>query len=806
MITPGSSLSKRSQRLLSEALKAGYVRVITLVCIILGLPGVGKILLKNLLLSKPPVPPALRSSTPCAEAPIRIEVRTVSGTRVRNERGKWKEVDDDGMLDVVATMILSVEPDQTKPLGPNRSSEAQGTSKQKPRKSEGVFSRIMNWITKRNEKEVATKRVTSQEKSVAVASVQIASPGSLEACQKAMKKIMEKLVERINKLRSGEQSASSINSLPVAIWVYFTDSGGQPQYHELLPLFVCSISSAICVTRLTDKLDEVQVVDYYQDGKKVGASQHSQLSAKDTIRCLVNTILSYSTQEEPPKIIMVGTHLDLLEKQLKQPILTPEAASGNTRATSDTQATSSGIETLEEKDKKLLEMLEPEFSDQLVYSSSDLKKLLFTVDALNPGKREESVAQSVRHSVEKSGAKEVEVPIWWYVLELLLQELAKELGRGVLSRAECLEMARLLNIEDDSFDAALEFLNKLNVIKYTPDVLPGVVFVDSQIPLSKVSELVQRSYKLRQPATSERSSTVSPVDGMWKLFRDQGVISEECLKDFPEHYVSDIFSKEHLSELLKSLLVFAEIPPPVEIQRTKRQKYYVMPALLETLLEAQLERHRVCSPSIATLIVRFPDRSRRAGVFCCFVVHLIKYYGWKLLLDSKEPLYRNCIKLQFLTSPPSTVTVIDSNTYIEVHVDITVEASASKYASATTIVRQAILNGIHAACVTLSYKETVPELTFLCPHTDHPEGTKQHTATLGPDREFWRCDLTPRLSGLLQTHHMIWFEGMINESFLIINCTLYDLWPQADPSKSPSCAPSSSSGGRAEATTGETLL
>ena len=113
MITPESSLSKRSQRLLSEALKAGYVRVITLVCIILGLPGVGRTLLKNLLLSKPPVPPALRSSTICAEAPIRIEVRTVSGTRVRNEQGKWKEVDDDRMLDVVATMILSVEPDQT---------------------------------------------------------------------------------------------------------------------------------------------------------------------------------------------------------------------------------------------------------------------------------------------------------------------------------------------------------------------------------------------------------------------------------------------------------------------------------------------------------------------------------------------------------------------------------------------------------------------------------------------------------------------------------------------------------------------
>ncbi|MCG8623199.1 MAG: hypothetical protein MJE68_14535, partial [Proteobacteria bacterium] len=133
-------------------------------------------------------------------------------------------------------------------------------------------------------------------------------------------------------------------------------------------------------------------------------------------------------------------------------------------------------------------------------------------------------------------------------------------------------------------------------------------------------------------------------------------------------------------------------------------------------------------------------------------------YGWKLLLDSKEPLYRNCIKLQFFINVPSTVTVIDSNTYIEVHVDITAQASSIEYASATTLVRQAILNGIHAACVALSYKETVPELTFLCPHTDHPEGTKQHTTTLGPKREFWRCDLTPKTTGLLKDYHLIWFK------------------------------------------------
>ena len=194
------------------------MKVMTLVCIILGLPGVGKTLLKNLLLSKPPIPPPLRTSTICAEAPVRIEIRTVTGTRVRNEQGKWKEVDDDGMLDVVATMIFSVESERI--VGESTASKA----KQKPRKSGSVFSKIVNWIAKRSEKDEATKKGSPQEKSVAVVSVHVASPGSLEACQKAMKKIMDKLVQRINKLRGGEQFADPVSTLPgTSVWVYFTE-------------------------------------------------------------------------------------------------------------------------------------------------------------------------------------------------------------------------------------------------------------------------------------------------------------------------------------------------------------------------------------------------------------------------------------------------------------------------------------------------------------------------------------------------------------------------------------------------------
>ena len=733
-------IEKWSKKLLNDALKAGFVEVVIVVCIILGQPGVGKTHVKYLLLDRRP--PHLRSSTICAETPVRVEIRTVSGSRVQNIRGNWKEVSDEEMLNIVARMILAAEPELLS-----------------QKSNRGIVSKVAELLGLESQGSAGAKLpnisadIKSQKEAKQTHSSTTPTPVLSDSCRKAMNKIMNKLLERITKLKSQGKSLTDSKegqSLSEIIlnskWVYFTDSGGQPQYHELLPLFVHSISSALCVTRLTDRLDETQEVELYQDGKQVGATQQSQLSAKDTIQCLVNTIQSYSSQEQPPQIIVIGTHLDKLE------------AAGEDAA-----------ETLEEKDKKLLEMLKPEFTNQLVYSSQDMKKLIFPVNALNPGDKEKSTAQSVRCHVEDSGSKKVKIPIWWYIMELLLQELARELGRGVLSRAECLEMARLLHIRGDSFDAALKFFDKLNIIKYSPDVLPNVVFVDSQIPLDKVSELIHHSFLLRQPASAEY--TIS-VDGEWQHFRDKGVVSKKCLEHFKHHYVPKIFSVDDLSELLKSLLVFAPIQSwpgaPATADSVKAKEiHFVMPALLITLREAELEKYRISSPELATLLVRFPHHSRRAGVFCCFVVHLINYFGWSILLDKaecdSEPLYRNCIKMHLPTNPPCSITLIDSNALIGVYVRLAAEANPSKCSALLNVIKNAILGGIDAACKALNYKQTTPEFAFHCPHTQPAsqispaKEMKRHTATLNDKKEFLTCDLDRDNSYQLQPKHLIWF-------------------------------------------------
>ena len=768
-----------SKKLLDEAMQAGFIGVTIIVCIVLGQAGVGKTCVKYLLLDQRP--PHLRSSTICAEAPLRIEIKRISETKIQSLKGNWKEVNSEDMLDIIAKMILLAERDISPNFLDDEHTSVKETTVKVTKHQKNVMTKISHWIKKHNKeatlanKKVATSpSVEAKAKTASTIAGGEAASLSSATCKRAMKKIMDKLVLSISKLESEEDQlyAMDLSQLLKSLWVYFSDCGGQPQYHELLPLFVQHISSALCVTRLTDKLDEIQIVEYYDAGKLIGAPQQSQFSSKDTIQCLVNTIQSYSSQEKPPSIIIVGTHLDKLEEKIKQCSLSDarhDISPDNPVQSSVQPFVYENIETLEDKNKQLLQILEPEFSKQLILYAGDKKSLLFPVNALNPGERDKAVAQSIRCAVEKSGAREVKLPIWWFVLELLLQELAKELGRGVLSRTECLEMARLLNIQEESFDAALVFFDELNIIKYSPKVLPDVVFIDSQVPLDKVSELVYHSYLLNQPRneTVEFASSMLATLASQKEFTEYGVISEKLLEQFPQHYVPGIFTKDHLSKYLMNLLVLAEIPPPCWIHKntTKAdEKYYVMLSLLLTLSETELQKHRIFSPVAATLLVRFPDGSRRAGVFCCFVIHLIRHCGWDLLLDSKQPLYRNCVRLHLLTSPPCTIMLIDSNTYIEVHVDITAPVPRSEYTGHFPIIRQAILNGIRAACSALKYKMTKPELAFLCPHTSppfssahQPQEVKQHTATLTNDKKYWRCDLTPGLSGVVDERHSIWF-------------------------------------------------
>ena len=90
----------------------------------------------------------------------------------------------------------------------------------------------------------------------------------------ALKATIESVFATLEKVIAGEElSQEEVEELFSSDWVLFTDCGGQPQFHELLPLFIQEITSLIVVSRLSDRLDDCPPDEYYQQGELVVRSQ-----------------------------------------------------------------------------------------------------------------------------------------------------------------------------------------------------------------------------------------------------------------------------------------------------------------------------------------------------------------------------------------------------------------------------------------------------------------------------------------------------------------------------------------------------
>ena len=312
----------------------------------------------------------------------------------------------------------------------------------------------------------------------------------------------------------------------------------------------------------------------------------------------------------------------------------------------------------------------------------------------------------------------------------------------------CASIAHVLGFTDDSFHAALEFFDRLNVIKYS-SALPDVVFVRSQIPLDKLSEMIEYSYKLKH------GGHLAPLEGNWKNYCEKGIVTLDFLRSFSDHYEKDLFEAPQLLELLKHQLVAVPLAklgssPDCAVE-------HFMPSLLDILPREELEKHRVFTSAAAPLLFRFSHGCRRAGVFCCLTVHLMMHSGWNILHKDGTVIFvaRNCISFRH-PRYACFITLIDAFYYIEAHI----EALPSVCCKACPVIRDDILCGINAACEKLKYVKESPHLAFFCPHieaTPPPSTELRHAAVVEVEDNCCACTKGKVFSGL-EMKHTIWLQ------------------------------------------------
>ena len=710
MIFTGSAQSRKA---FEAAMKNGFIESVIGKLLTIGAAGAGKTSSKHVILDEDP--PTVRKSTPCALRPVKL-------IRVTTEGEKWRRLDIKALQNTIAGACHQVHTSSSATATPTPGkSAAAGNSTEESR---------MRSQKNNNTSDKGKKTKTKHERRNTIPDVphRMEEDGTINP---VLKTLLDSSSTEADLLKLIDQSSRDKSTRPISRVerVHFTDSGGQPQFHEVLPVFLRRTTGCLFVLKLSEELDQHPIIEYYDENGVLLFSIPSAHSNLQILRHCIRSIYSYRSQKgqgKAPRLVTIGTYKDE-EHKCK--------------------------ETRQTKNQRLSEILLPDFQDEVVYCDETMKEFIFALNAKCPGPEEKRMAKNLRQLIIRDCLPKApdKIPIHWYALELKLQEIAQALGRQVLTKEECFQAAERLQFDSPSFESALQYLDSLSIIFYYPDILPEVVFCDPQVLLDKVTELVEFNYKLR-----ENPDPQSPIAGDRRKFRDYGFVTIDFLSDFQKHYVKEVFHAEQLVELFRKLLLFADF--------TSEHRYF-MPCLLKTLDDSEMSEYyslhsSSSSPSSVPLVFDVKPYGPLNGLFCSLVTFLLSCENtypcpWNLHFDhlTGDPkcLYRNCVKFSF-PRKPGVVTLVDSFKFKF----FVVLCDASVRPKLFPHIREAILKGLEKAATILHYNNIEPQLAFICKCSE-----SVHLATLSDEKNSLICTISrAELKPTLDENQEIWLDEL----------------------------------------------
>ena len=680
-----------NEKFLEDAMRQGFINISEVKCLLVGPAGVGKTCLKFLLLSKPP--PGTRSSTTCRDRPVRV-------IRIGKLGEEWKEINQTVLEEMIAQSI---------PMLANSLLESPPPELLHRLEQLTTLSDDDTHVSDSAPPTTTTPSAEEHTKPKPSSYPKADTPP--DPTTQVYSKILQHLVKP-----GHDKDSSSIGNLFDAHWIYFIDSGGQPAFHDLIPLFAPNTTAAIYVHRLCEALDDYPAADYYKKGKRVGPSEKAPATNMDTLKCMAQTIHTQLHEGKLPAFMTVGTHRDLEH----------ECA-----------------EARKEKNRRIKEFLVPLFPD-LVLCGDSLEPL-FALNTADPKDDDFKTASQLRQAIEDSAVEKKAVPIWWYILELILTALSNQLKRKVLTFKECLAEAAKLKFSEQALKAALSYLHDLNLVLYYPKILPNTIFSDAQVPVAILTSLVETWYQLRdakEGKCSSKSASLRNID--WERFRDRGIITVKFLSsdEFMHHFHKGLFSPLDFLHLLQGVLAATPL----------NEEEFFVPAFLARLTQPELTGYLSSLEISSSFAVCFSNDCAPAAVFCCSIVHLQLHSGWEIIQDDTSiPLARNCMQFE-LPYSISIVTVIDNYRFFRV----CVEAPPKEISKYCLKIRNDVFSAIKASAKNLQYSNSIPHVGFQCMQDDEYHRTTPHTVAIRGD--YWRCPQNKRVKGELETSHYLWLN------------------------------------------------
>ena len=296
--------------------------------------------------------------------------------------------------------------------------------------------------------------------------------------------------------------------------LYLTNTGGQIEFQEHLPLLVCGPSIFFVTFPLHYDLEKPYDVRYeYPDGR-VETYKSPATLLEELLQTLATINASNFTSGQKkdsdtgikPKIFLVGTHKDCL------PVGTAE-------------------EIIQRKDKLLQNYVRQTslFDQGSIQFAEAPKQLIFTVNNLSNDDNEfQKICSAVQKIIERNEFT-IECPSSWLILSLILR--AKHKSNQVLSFDKCFSIVQECGITDHKeLKQALYFIHsRLGLVRYfnTHD-LNMLVVIDPQILFDKITDLIVKTF------TSDNVEVKEIED-----FSQRGIISVAVMQEISNKNSSD---------------------------------------------------------------------------------------------------------------------------------------------------------------------------------------------------------------------------------------------------------------------------
>lgn len=534
-------------------------------CIFTGPAGVGKSSLMRRLLGKKFDPK--HTSTGVAEKSVQVRKVSTSIAKRSDLKQPWKLMEDpsEQATALIGQMISHHAKEENHPTSDSEISSSP-VEEMPPLSNEGISP-----ILPPSESENATSPLSEAE-NVSVSSDDQTFVSQTHSQFKTTIKFFQEALSK--KGASGLQQYLVDPEI-----IYMTDTGGQPEFQELLPALVEGPSVFFIVFRLDQNLESRYKVEYVRSDEEM-KPYYSSLTVQEDILRSFASIVSTKCKDTQVKVFFVGTFKDAVTHEVGQ-----------------------------ERIKKLQDLIESthikstdiESTDcstvDVVYASET--QMVFTIDNKNDEQAEKDV-QMIYDSFEKITSNyEVPVPFTWLIFSILLaggqpefQQLLPALKEGpVVRKAACFELAQVCGIDsEEEFEEVLSFLHTRTGVLHYYRELNLIVIRDPQFIFTLVTELVVKTF------TFQKTPIIQKID----KFR-QGLFNVE---DFHKLTKDSRNLQLLTSSLLLKLLEHLNVVVPV------KDTIYFMPCALAHLGEATITDHLQPS-TIQPLLITF-----KTGGYC----------------------------------------------------------------------------------------------------------------------------------------------------------------------------------------------